>query len=244
MLFSLQLDATPPTVTIFNSLQNYYVILGSAAAVIVVGYMVLMIVKNRDRPGRKVPAFAEEKGDWGNWKGILMLLCITGTVLAFVEYETFADASLISIPDPPNALQVGVIGRQFSWSFVYPNGYTDFQNLTVPANSIVILNITSADVTHGFFIPALDVGKDAQPGIYNQLWFNATQPGSYLIECRQLCGVGHALMKSTLVVDNASAYSAFYSKLPSSPLPPLFATSSSSSSTSTSTSTAGGNSAA
>jgi len=217
MLFSLRLDATPPIVQIFSTLQNYYLILGGAASVIVIGYMVYQIAKNRERPGRKVPAFHHEEGDWGNWKGIVMLLCVTGSVLAFVEYQTFASANLVAIPDPPNTLQVGVVGRQFSWSFTYPNGYTDFQNLTVPQGEIVILNMTSADVTHGLYIPALDVAKDAQPGVYNQLWFNATQPGTYTIQCRQLCGVGHALMLSKLVVDTPSVYNAWYSKLPAAP---------------------------
>lgn len=216
MLVSLQLVATPPTVTIFNTLQNYYLFLGILASIIVIGYMVFQIAKNRDRPGRKAPAFHEETGDWGNWKGILMLLCVTGSVLAFVEYETFASANLVALPNDPG-VTVGVTGRQFSWSFTYPNGFTDYQNLTVPMNQIIILNITSADVTHGFFIPALDVGKDAQPGIFNQLWFNATQSGSFLIECRQLCGAGHALMLSKLVVLSDSAYSTWYSKLPTTP---------------------------
>jgi cytochrome c oxidase subunit II len=216
MLYSLPLDATPPTVELWATLQNYYLILGGAAAVIVIGYMVYMIAKNRERPGRQVPAYHHEEGDWGNWKGVLMLLCVTCSVLAFVEYETFASASLISLPGDPG-VNVGVTGRQFAWSFTYPNGYTDFQNLTVPANQIIVLNITSADVTHGFFIPELDVGKDAQPGIYNQLWFNATQQGVFTIECRQLCGVGHALMLSKLVVLPDSQYQTWYSKLPQAP---------------------------
>jgi cytochrome c oxidase subunit II len=216
MLYSLPLDATPPTVELWTTLQNYYLFLGGAAAVIVIGYMTYLIVHNRERPGRQVPAFHHEEGDWGNWKGVLMILCITGSVLAFVEYETFASASLISLPGDPG-VTVGVTGRQFAWSFTYPNGYTDFQNLTVPAGQIIILNITSADVTHGFFIPALDVGKDAQPGIYNQLWFNATQPGVFTIQCRQLCGVGHALMLSKLIVMPESQYQTWYSKLPQAP---------------------------
>jgi cytochrome c oxidase subunit 2 len=110
-----------------------------------------------------------------------------------------------------------VTGQQYSWSFTYPNGYTDFQNLTVPVGSLVILNITSRDVTHGLYIPELDVAKDAQPGIYSQLWFNATQPGVFNIQCRQLCGVGHALMLSKLVVVSDSQYNAWYSKLPVAP---------------------------
>jgi len=217
MLSSLPLDAIPPTVKIFTTLQNYYLFLGTAAGVIVGVYMVYQIAKNRERSGRPVPAYHHEEGDWGNWKNVVLLLCVTGSVLAFVEYQTFASANLVAIPDPPNSLQVGVVGRQFSWSFTYANGYTNFQNLTVPLNTIVVLNITSADVTHGFYIPALDVAKDAQPGIYSQLWFNATQPGTFTIECRQLCGVGHALMISKLVVETSSAYNAWYSKLPAAP---------------------------
>ena len=212
MLHSLAL-ATPPTVAIYSALQSYYLILGTAAGVVVVVYMVYNIMKNRQRPGREAPAFHHEEGDWGNWKGVVMLLCVTGSVLAFVEYETFASANLISIPSDPG-LTVGVTGRQYSWSFTYANGYTDFQNLTVPQNTIVVLNITSTDVTHGFFIPELDVAKDAQPGIYTQLWFNATQTGVFTIQCRQLCGAGHATMLSKLVVVPESQYTTWYSKLP------------------------------
>ncbi len=215
MLYS-PLDATPPTVAIWTTLSNYYVFFGTAAGVIVSAYMIYQIMKNRAKPGKPPPKFHEEEGDWGNWKGVVMLLCVTGSVLAFVEYQTFASANLISIPNAPNALHVNVVGRQFSWSFTYPNGYTDFQNLTVAAGQVVILNITSADVTHGFYIPALTVGKDAQPGFYNQMWFNATQTGVYPIDCRQLCGVGHALMLSKLVVVSPSDYQKWYSALPAS----------------------------
>ena len=217
MPYPAPLDAMPPTVAIWTTLQNYYLVFGTAAAVIVVGYMVYMIVKNRERPGREVPAFHEEPGDWGNWKRIVLLLCVTGSVLAFVEYQTFASASLITIPNAPNALNVNVVGRQFSWSFTYPNGYTNFSNFTVPSGRIVILNISSTDVTHGFYIPALSVGKDAQPGITTQMWFNATQTGVYPIQCRQLCGSGHALMLSKLVVVSPTDYQKWYSSLPPAP---------------------------
>lgn len=204
------LDAVPPTVAIWNTLSNYYVLFGTLAGAVVTVYMVYNIAKNRAKPGRAVPAFHEEEGDWGNWKGVVMLLCVTGTVLAFVEYETFASASLLTIPTARDSLNITVVGRQFSWSYTYPNGYTDFQNLTVPANQIVVLNITSADVTHGFSIPDLRVGKDAQPGFANQLWFNATQTGVFPIQCRQLCGVGHALMLSKLVVLSPQDYQKWY----------------------------------
>ena len=217
MLYS-PLDATPPTVAIWTTLANYYIYLGTLAGVVVTAYMLFYIMKNRAKPGRQAPAFHKEVGDWGNWKGVVLLLCVTGGVLAFVEYQTFASVSLISIPDAPNALHINVVGRQFSWSFAYPNGYVDFSNFTVPAGQIIILNITSADVTHGFYIPALSVGKDAQPGITTQMWFNATQAGVYPIQCRQLCGAGHALMLSKLVVESPADYQKWYAALHPAPV--------------------------
>jgi len=217
MLYS-PLDATPPTVAIWTTLANYYIYLGTLAGVVVTAYMLFYIMKNRAKPGRQAPAFHKEVGDWGNWKGVVLLLCVTGGVLAFVEYQTFASVGLITIPDAPNALHINVVGRQFSWSFAYPNGYVDFSNFTVPAGQIIILNITSADVTHGFYIPALSVGKDAQPGITTQMWFNATQTGVYPIQCRQLCGAGHALMLSKLVVESPADYQKWYAALHPAPV--------------------------
>jgi cytochrome c oxidase subunit 2 len=217
MLYS-PLDATPPTVAIWTTLANYYIYLGTLAGVVVTVYMLYYIMKNRAKPGRQAPAFHKEVGDWGNWKGVVLLLCVTGGVLAFVEYQTFASVSLVTIPDAPNALHINVVGRQFSWSFTYPNGYVDFSNFTVPAGQIIILDITSADVTHGFYIPALSVGKDAQPGITTQMWFNATQTGVYPIQCRQLCGAGHALMLSKLVVESPADYQKWYAALHPAPV--------------------------
>ena len=207
----------PPTVAIWTNLQNFYLVGGAGATIVVFGFLIYTIAKNRERPGKKAPAFAQPKSEWGNWKVILVLVALAGGLDALVEYETFASASLVAIPNAPDALHIGVTGHQWVWQYTYPDGYSSFSNMTVPEGQIVILNITSADVTHGFFIPTLDVGKDAQPGIVNQIWFNATQTGVFTIECRQLCGVGHALMISKLVVDTPQQYQAWYAKLPAAP---------------------------
>src|SRR5690349_9586548 len=129
MLHSLPLDATPPTVAMWTNVANYYIILGTVAGAIVVAFMVYSILKNRDRPGRQVPAYHEEAGDWAGWKGVVLLLTVTGSVLALVEYETFASANILSVPNDSNALHVTVTGFQYKWEFTYPNGYANFQNL-------------------------------------------------------------------------------------------------------------------
>jgi cytochrome c oxidase subunit II len=214
-MFPLPLDVEAPTDVIWWSLFRTYMFLGFAAGTIVTGYMIYWIVKYRHKNVKEAPKFHEESG-WGNWKSVLMTLLITGGALGFVEYQTFASVNLINPPtgvDPP--LTINVTGQQFVWIFTYPNGHTAFDNLTVPVNSIIILNMTSDDVDHSFSIPSLSVAKDAIPGEHNFLWFNATSVGKVVdgIRCKELCGVGHAGMIGNLTVVSQASYNKWYSSL-------------------------------
>jgi cytochrome c oxidase subunit 2 len=208
MLGPLVFDA-PPTQATWQSLYSWYLYLGTAAGVIVMGWLLYNVVRYRAKGDSLTPR-REHKEE--TWKGALVTVAISGTLLFLVEFQTFSSVGLMVPPQTPNALHIGVIGRQWSWTFVYPNGARR-GNLTVPVNTVVILNITSVDVDHSFFIPAFSVGIDAIPGRTNTLWFTATQPGSYIIRCKELCGIGHAIMTAFVVALQQSNYQSFYSQL-------------------------------
>jgi cytochrome c oxidase subunit II len=214
-MFPLLPYVEAPTDVIWWSLFRIYTFLGFAAGTVVTGFMIYWIVKYRHKNVKEAPKFHEESG-WGNWKSVIMTLLITGALLGFVEYQTFASVNLINPPTSGDApLTINVTGQQFVWIFTYPNGHTAFDNLTVPVNSIVILNITSDDVDHSFSIPTLSVAKDAIPGEYNFLWFNATNVGNVVdgIRCKELCGIGHATMIGNLTVVSQAKYDSWYSSL-------------------------------
>jgi len=214
-MFPLPLDVQAPTDVIWWSLFRTYTFLGFAAGTVVTGFMIYWIVKYRHKNVKEAPKFHEESG-WGNWKSVIMTLLITGALLGFVEFQTFASVNLITPPTGGDApLTINVTGQQFVWSFTYPDGHTVFHNLVVPVNQIIILNITSVDVDHSFSIPSLSVAKDAIPGEYNFLWFNATNIGNVVngIRCKELCGVGHALMVGNLTVLSQSAYNQWYATI-------------------------------
>jgi cytochrome c oxidase subunit 2 len=86
------------------------------------------------------------------------------------------------------------------WKFAYPGGPSSLDVLRVPANRPVRLLITSRDVIHSFYVPALRVKMDALPGRYTQTWFQADRPGRYEIFCAEYCGLGHSAMLGELVV--------------------------------------------
>ena len=211
----LPLDITPPTDVIWYSLFHYYLFLGFAAGTIVICFMIYSVLVNRRRKGvvRPAPEFEDREHLWGNWRGTLLILLLTGSVLGFVEYQTFASTGLVVTPTGTDPIHIEVIGQQWDWIFVYPNGDRVIGNLTVPQNAEIVLNVTSDDVAHSFTIPSLSIAKDAVPGHFNALWFNATQLGSYAIRCKELCGIGHALMIGTLTVLTPAAYDRWYSSL-------------------------------
>ena len=87
-------------------------------------------------------------------------------------------------------MDVYVQGKKWMWKFAYPGGPSAVDALRVPAGRPVRLLITSRDVIHSFYVPALRVKQDALPGRYTQTWFNADSPGRYEIFCAEYCGLG------------------------------------------------------
>ncbi|MGC3997740.1 MAG: cytochrome c oxidase subunit II [Anaeromyxobacter sp.] len=101
---------------------------------------------------------------------------------------------------PPDAMDIYVQGKKWMWKFAYPGGPNAVDTLRVPAGRPVRLLITSRDVIHSFYVPALRIKQDALPGRYTQTWFKADKPGRYEIFCAEYCGLAHSGMLGELVV--------------------------------------------
>ncbi len=109
---------------------------------------------------------------------------------------------------PPNgkALNIQVIGQQYIWQFVYPGANEpdglgapySYEEMVVPTNTTVTLNIVSEDVVHSWWIPELGGKFQAVPGYHNYTWFKISKPGIYRGQCAFLCGRGHARMIATV----------------------------------------------
>lgn len=119
---------------------------------------------------------------------------------------------------PREAMVIEVTGRQWAWSFKYPNG-RQIPNLLLAVDRPVKLDLRSLDVIHGFFIPAFRIKMDVVPGIENYTWFVPTQLGSFDIECTVICGVSHALMLAKAIVVPVKEFEAWYFGDEDTPLP-------------------------
>jgi cytochrome c oxidase subunit II len=131
-----------------------------------------------------------------------ILPAVTLLFIAIYQMEAWAAAKM-QAPNIPVTAEV--TGRQFNWDFRYPGPdgelYTEDDivrtdgKLYLPVNEEILLNITSADVLHSFFLPNLRIKQDVVPGMEQQMWFKGKKAGGYDIVCAELCGWGHYKMK-------------------------------------------------
>jgi cytochrome c oxidase subunit 2 len=120
---------------------------------------------------------------------------------------------------PPNgkALNIQVIGRQYVWEFVYPGASEpdglgapfSYEEMVVPTNTTVTLDIVSSDVVHSWWVPELGGKFQAVPGYHNYTWFKVSKPGLYRGQCAVLCGRGHATMRATVRAVPPAAFEAW-----------------------------------
>jgi cytochrome c oxidase subunit II len=178
---------------------NLILVICSILFLLVVGLMMLFVVHYRRRPGQ-----LPQKSPSHNTLLEVMWTAIPVLIVAVIFYQGFI-AFMTMQTAPPGCYDLRVSARQWAWQFIYPNGHVD-ENLHVPAGEPVRLTMTSEDVIHGLWIPALRVKKDVVPGRYASMWFQADKPGTYDLVCTQYCGDDHSNMLSTVVVHPREDY--------------------------------------
>jgi cytochrome c oxidase subunit II len=106
-----------------------------------------------------------------------------------------------------NPLRVNVTAQQFYWTFSYPQfGNKTSAVLRLPVDRSVVLRMTSKDVIHSFWVPEFRQKQDLVPGIHPTLHITPDRIGTYPVICTELCGLGHALMRSQSVVMPADKF--------------------------------------
>ncbi len=126
------------------------------------------------------------------WTVLPLIIVMTMFWYGWVHYVGLTEV-------PKDAMEVNAVGRMWSWQFIYPDGRKETK-LYVPVNKPVKVKLTATDVLHSFFVPAFRIKKDMVPGMETYVWFKATEPGSYDVQCTEYCGVGHADMLTTIEV--------------------------------------------
>ena len=126
---------------------------------------------------------------WSIVPSLLIIVMFVKGFLGFLDMRT----------PPADTYDITVVAKKWNWSFVYPEGIVH-PELHVPRDRNVKLVMSSDDVIHSLYIDAFRVKQDIVPGRYNYLWFNATKPGIYDLQCTEFCGTNHSEMLAKVIV--------------------------------------------
>ena len=191
------LDPQGPAAAAIADLWWVMFALGAAVFAVVVGLLAAALVR-RPPPTGDAPSETGGPRGWIVGGGVIM----PSIVLVVVLVATVSAMRFIPDRAPDDALVVEIVGHQWWWEVHYPEqGVTTRNELHLPVGRPTALHLTSADVIHSFWVPALGGKMDLLPDGTNTLVLQADEAGEHLSQCAEFCGLEHATMRLTVVAE-------------------------------------------
>jgi cytochrome c oxidase subunit 2 len=202
-------------------INNLTIILFSIAAVVFVvveGVLIYTALHFKRKDQQGFPKQVEGNGRieiaWTILPAVVLL------VVFFISLKTLGTLGY----QPASAgdvLHIKVVGHQWWWEFEYPDlKITTANELHIPVNTTVNIDVESVDVIHSYWVPQLGGKMDAVPGHTNFTWVNADQVGTFHGQCSEFCGAQHGKMLFDVYVDTPEQFQAWV-KNQQSPIPQL-----------------------
>lgn len=207
----------PEPVSTFGSEIDsiYYLILVITGAIFVLVEVALIVflVKYRHREGRRAEYSHGNTKLEAVWTVVPFILVM---VIAWISMDVWLEAKVANPSHvPEGALPMRVTAKQFEWNVTYPgpdekldtaDDFVKRNQLHLPVGRAVLIELTSEDVIHSFFLPDFRVKQDAVPGMVIGVWFEPTTAGEYALGCAELCGLGHYRMRGAVTVHETAAF--------------------------------------
>jgi cytochrome c oxidase subunit II len=206
-----------------DTLFDVMIVLSSFVFSIVVIMLAYAIWKFRAKPGDEgdgEPIHGNTKLEIA-WTLIPTVIVLFGAVYSWIVLNDIeAKAS--------DAMPLTVTGQQYKWTFEYPEvqvGESDGQptyltsnELHVPVDRQLEVRMEALDVIHSFWVPEWGIKRDAVPSgaggdeVDNEFVVTPDEEGTYSLICTELCGIGHATMRATVVVESQAEFDQWVSE--------------------------------
>ena len=194
--------------------------------ILVMGLILYATFRFRERPDSPDPEQIH-----GNTKLEIAWTIAPALIVVFIGVPTVQTIFETQRRPPEDALVVEVVGHQWWWEFRYPEyGIVTANQMWIPTDRYVSLQMHSNDVVHSFWIPRIggkrDVNPlprvpDGQPAAHkNYLLFNVREPGHYLGQCAEFCGESHAIMRMTVMAVEQPEFDDWVSRMRAQPAQP------------------------
>lgn len=186
---------------VYDQLSSVYAPIGIGVFALFALAIVLAVLRYRARAPSRAARWSEHNPLEGAYAALLV------GVVAFLLYLTFSaehKVDAVSAQERPS-LTVDVLASRWEWTFSYPaygitvrSGDVGHQPLVVPTREAIRFRLTSSDVIHSFWVPALRFKRSAFPGTTEDVTLAVARPGTYSGQCAEFCGLRHAEMTFTV----------------------------------------------
>jgi len=223
---------------VFDEIFFVFLALGTLVGIIVVAYTLLNVYKYRDdgsepKADFDAPVVGELPTGQGGPKAKKLFLSFGLSAIVVISLVVYSYGLLLYVEQGPDSdgegdIEIVVEGYQYGWDYFYENGHMETNELVVPADQRVDIAVTSRDVWHNFGSSELRIKSDAIPGEASTNWFSVdsseleevdssevdgideTERAEFLVECFELCGSGHSIMKGEITVIPEDEFEEWY----------------------------------
>jgi cytochrome c oxidase subunit 2 len=200
------LDTASPEATRITNLHWLVLWVSAVVSVVLLGALAIALFRRRTpetRDGERRRTIAVASAAFLSTLGLLWLL--TESVLAGRATAT---------PVGPGALRIQIIGHQWWWEVIYPadppsDTVITANEIHLPVRRAVLLELSSPDVIHSFWVPNLNGKKDLIPGRPTRHLLRPERTGMYEGRCAEFCGYQHAHMGFQMIVEEQDRFDAW-----------------------------------
>ena len=207
-----------------NNLFTPVLILAIAVGIFIIAATIFVALKFRYREGTN----ENPKQVHGNSRLEIGWTIIPALLLAVIAVPTVGTIFDLAEAPAADALEVTVIGKQWWWEFQYPSAKVNTANeLHIPVDRDVAIKLKACDSTgcnviHSFWVPELAGTRDVVPGRTNTMVISADEPGTYLGQCKEYCGLSHANMRFRVIAQSNSDFQEWLSGQQQGPVNALY----------------------
>ena len=195
-----------PVARTIDHLINPVFVVAALVFVLVEGLAVYLVIKYKHRDDAPEPVQIH-----GNTRLEITWTAIPAAILLAISIPTIRTIFDLS-HKPKDAINVTIIGHQFWWEMRYTDyGFSTANELHMPVGRPVELTLKGdpTDVIHSFWIPPLGGKTDVIPGRTNHMHYTADNPGTYLGQCTEYCGLSHANMRARAIAQPPDEFDAW-----------------------------------
>jgi cytochrome c oxidase subunit II len=185
-----------------------------AVFVLVEGLLLWIVLRYRRRPQSDGDLPPQTHGSNLLEIGWTLIPAAIVTGLFVVTIDTLAHIERLE-PEPSGVV-VDVTGFQWQWTFDYPDEGISFTGvgregpvMGIPVNETVRIRLHAQDVIHSFYVPQFLYKKDVVPGRVNEFDIVVRDPGTYVGQCAEFCGLAHTDMYFTVQAMPRAEYEAW-----------------------------------